>query len=337
MLFKKLEIDLKEKYKNRPEWQRPEIWSLVCDPDRASQRQLVEKTLSRFSNDEVDKFIGRLCDNSRFYSTYLEICVASNFKDDGLTVEYEPELDNLTPDFLLKTDSGRPLAIVEVVTKFRPDYKRKIEKRWFTLKKMIDQIPIPVAIAICPSVKRPVKPPKDEKEAKRISREVETWLRNLVLTPGENSFKIRGYEFIVADNLPGSKAKFMPPGGGTWIDSDMILNIIRMKVHKYATICRLKGTPLIVVISKEAEVPLWKEHVEQALAGIQVVAFTIDRFSSSAGSHTVAMRQENELKVFDQCLSAVGFLKPGINDSGQLTLFPVDSAKNKSIASAIFK
>ena len=335
MFWDDIKRELKRKYRKLPYWQRPEIWPLVFNDDRSYQRKWVENTMNHFTDSEQAKLKRRLYENNRFIATYNELCVAAHVSKE-LHLTYEEHIGQPTPDFTVRNSDGEIITLIEVATKFRPESKRKIEKSWKVLRKLVNEIPIPAAVALSPSMQRPVHGPRDEREAKEIAKEIESWLKGLIFYP-EKVRSIRGFEFIYVDKLPGLRARLLPPGGGTWIDSDMIISQINNKVKVYSKSCESMEIPLVVIISKEPEVPLDKEQVEKVLDGVQVISNTVDPFSTSAGSHTVQIRLENTPISFNPCLSAVGFLEPGIDDPGQLKLFPVRSAKNTRIIDEILQ
>lgn len=88
--------------------------------------------------------IERLMSKENFLQTYHELLVGYLFKGFGFSVEYEPKLNTLTPDWRIKKDEQS--IIVEVFTMNIDEPSNIIDNFMNCLKKSLKQIPIGVTI-----------------------------------------------------------------------------------------------------------------------------------------------------------------------------------------------
>ena len=97
------------------------------------------------------------------------------------------------------------------------------------------------------------------------------------------------------------------------------------KVKAYSTLADRVDLPLLVVLAAEPASPLNEDLVRSALRGEMTTTLSFDPFEGRSEPHTVAMRSDTTPAAFAPCLSAVGWMNPGINDPGSLAVFPVPS------------
>ncbi len=320
MFTDEFRASLLERFANRSEWERPEIWLVATSDNRHLQRAWLNRTIDSLSEPGRSKVVARLPENAHFLSTYTELATAAILQDAGLAIEYEPDLGGKTPDLVVFGDAG-PLMLVEVYTKFRHNELRRDEKAWRALQARVQRIPVPVMLA----VNRKDGPAPDDATAKRIATRLKEWLLQVPGVAKMNRI-LEGYDFMIEGQSPGLYATMTIPGGGGWFNSDLVLNAVNEKVSSYAPLADQLDVPLLVVLAAEPASPLSEDLVGAALAGTMATALKMDYFTMQSEPHTVNMRFDQTPATFAGGLSAVGWVAPGIDEPGTLTIFPVSSA-----------
>ena len=82
---------------------------------------------------------------------------------------YEEEWDGLSPDWTVLSDSGKPLAFVEVHTDMPASDTFGQMRAWHGLVERIKEIPVPGLLQLAST--KPVSPP-DPRTAKKISQDL---------------------------------------------------------------------------------------------------------------------------------------------------------------------
>lgn len=305
-------------------WHRPQIWLVATAEDRELQRAWLNRVISALSEPGRSKVTARFREDAHFLATYTELATAAVLTDAGVAVEYEREYEGKTPDFTVLNGSS-PSLLVEVYTKFRSEERRATERAWMALQTRIQAIPVPVVLTVVIADRRRSSAP-DDRTAKQIVRQLRDWLLEAP-TPARDGRLIEGYQFLVAGRVPGLYATCSIPGSGGWFDSDMVLRAINDKVKVYASLADRFELPLLVVLASEPASPLKEELVRSALKGDMTMTLSFDPFERGSEPHTVSMRPDRTPASFAPCLSAVGWMNPGIDEPGSLIVFPVPSAR----------
>jgi hypothetical protein len=315
---------LLQKYRGRPSWHRPEVWVVATAPERDRQRAWLNQTIDSLPEPGKSKAMRRLPENAHFLSTYSELSAAAILVDAGLSVEYEPDLGKRTPDFVVDGKAG-PCAIVEVYTKFRSEAQRHAEGAWKVLHTRVRDIPVPVVLVVNSLGGTSAEAP-DEATSKRIATKLRSWLLRTPEDVGREEV-FEGYHFMIGGQAPGLYALMALPGGGGWFDSDMVLTAINEKTRRYASLASRMEVPLLVILAAEPASPMNQDLVRSALSGDMSTTLKVDVFARYSEPHTVRMRSDRTPVTFDPALSVIGWLDPGIDSPGELTVFPATSSE----------
>ena len=316
--------ELTKRYVSRPEWNRPVNYLIATSPGREPQRRWLNETLGALPS-ERDRYVTRLKADRNFLAAYNELAVAAVFLGCGYDVEPDPDLEGLTPDFLVQRGGDTP-TIVEVYTRHRSDPHIREEQRWKELKVRARAIPLSVGlVARIPDGSGLSAP--DSKTCIAIVDELKRQLLSLANPPGNTLFA-EGYLFHVFEGLSGMRATMSTPPASGWHDADQVLDAIGEKVSRYADIVGKADMRLVVVVAAELESSLTGDLVRTALTGAQSLTLNLDPFGpSSTGPHTVRLRERDEPIRFHEAVSGVGWLVAGTDESGPLIVYRVASAE----------
>ncbi len=316
---------LAKRYARRAPWELPSVLRIATSPDRESQRAWLNAVLEVVPEAVRNRVLSRLQKEPNFLATYNELATAAILLKAGYPISYESEVAGRTPDLLLPAGDGRPTVLVEVSTRFRTDAQRRNEKRWVEFKRRVEKIPVPLWLYVR-RVDLGMPEPPDSGKAKRVTEALEEVLP-AATPPFNKMFIVEDFAFGIASPAPGAHALFAPPIGGSAYDADLVLEVIGEKVSRYAAAAKQAGAVLVVVLAAEPLSPLTLDLLRTTLTGAQAVTMTIDVFDPTPiRTRSLPMRRENSPPGFDSAVSAVGWLAPGINDPGRLTLFPLASA-----------
>ena len=168
------------RFAQRPDWRRPELWPVITDPARASQRRWLSLALGQLPERQRRNALARLQSDKHFLASYNELAAAAVLSTPGLRVEIEPSFTwqgtTLTPDLALRSVDGRLLAIGEVSTRFRSAEHRSLEIQWRELRARVARIPRPVGLLVQDLVHDPIRPPTSGQAAK-LERGLRGWVR----------------------------------------------------------------------------------------------------------------------------------------------------------------
>jgi hypothetical protein len=317
---------LAQRYAGRQQWELPSVYQLATSPERRAQRAWLTAVLEAMPEAVSNRILGRLEKEPNFLATYNELATAAILLGAGYSLAYESEVAGKTPDFLVPAASGRPAMLIEVSTRFRTDAQRRNERRWAELKRRVERIPIPLALFLRGADLGTPDPPESGK-AKRVAKALEEALLEGA-PPPKMMRVIEDFGFGSSGPSPGAHALLAPPMGSAVYDADLVLEAIAEKVSRYAKVAEREASVLVVVLAAEPNSPLSLDLLRTALGGAQTVAMTIDFFDPGPiRTRPLSMRQEHRPAAFDPVVSAVGWLEPGIDSPGTLTLFPVASAR----------
>ena len=317
---------------NRPEWNRPELLTILTDPERSMQRSWLSKAGLLIKEKQRKNVLRRLETGKHFIATYNELAVVSLLGSSDHVVDYEHsfEFENreLSPDLVLHLLGGDIAAIIEVSTKFRTSEQRSKEIQWKELTTRVHRIPRPLGLLVRGMGGAPALPP-DSGTVKRLAAMLQSWLLSPSTTIGSNVLE-DDYYFEVIAELPGIRADMAVPNGGDLITTEMVRDAVAGKVSRYGVLADSIGVPLVVILAAESASPLRRDLVRQALAGTQGITFNLDPFADGpVSSGTIRLNERDVPASFHSSLSLVGWLQPGVNEPGTLTMFPVASAARK--------
>jgi hypothetical protein len=315
---------LGRKFSSRPKWVWTELAQFALLEERAAQRAWVEAMLERFDDGQQAELKRRLSLDKQFEDTLRELAVAARFAQVGYAVEYEPEIDGVTPDLVVADHDGHRV-IVETWNRNRDALSKRDAALWDDLRVRINTIPRPLGLHLEHQPERDHGAPTSG-VAKRIVSALRPWLVDPRTRVGSR-LEAEGYAFRVIGDAEGGYAGLVPPGGGGVVDSDRVLDAVRTKVISYKALAERLHCGLVVVVSSETGSPLDRSLVESALAGKMTVTMSIGMGSiGGVSSRPVKMRETESPEMFDPALSGVAWLQPQLDAPGELFVTRVPSA-----------
>lgn len=325
MFDEQLRESLVRRYEHRSSSCRPEYWLVATAPERADQRDWVNKALALVSEPCRSKLWSRLTDDNHFLQTYHELSVAAILQEVSLRPCYEMEFGGQSPDLTILTEDGRPAVLVEVANRMRARDTALADQSWRGLRDRVRAIPAPYGLVIR-NASPDLAAPSDHL-AKKIARQLEQWLLLPAPTTG-NSLEANGYTFNIAVQMLGTNADLIYPQSGRWMNSDDdVAALIKEKVKKYASLARDLEVPLVIVIGADPRVPVDLHMLRSAMRGQLTTSVQLDPLTLRSPTGRMQMHQTDEPPAWDPALSAVGWLTPGIGDPGRISMIPSEQAR----------
>ena len=305
---------------------RPEHFALATDPTRERQVAWVNETLGNLDHRGAASLFRNLQTQGRFLQSYNELAVAAILQAAGLKLAYEREIHGRTPDLLALDGSDRPTHIIEVLNRKRPKPVDAADGHWKELSDRFERIAQPWRLRVARISGERSGPYADL--AIHMVRETDKWVMSNHLAIGDG-WTIDDYAFLVVAKSPGTHFELLTPVEEVWVDSDTLAGEIRKKVSRYAELAQGLDAPLIVVVGADDALAVSSDSVKSALGGQLSVSVNLNLFGVGTGKSTSAplkMHATDAPRVWNPALSAVGWLKAGIDEPGVITLFPYEKA-----------
>jgi hypothetical protein len=170
-----------------------------------------------------------------------------------------------------------------------------------------------------------------------LVREAKKWL-NSNPAAVDGAWATGDYTFLVVAKSPGTQLELLTPVEEVWINSDTLAEEIQDKVARYAGVAKQLDVPLIVVVGADDSLAVTSEIVKSALKGRLSISLNLNLFGVGTGqsaSTPLKLHPTDAPRVWNAALSAVGWLKAGIDGPGVVTLFSYDkSMRNHEIAAS---
>jgi hypothetical protein len=314
---------------------RPEHFALATDAIRERQRAWVNRTLANLDPQGAESLFRNLQTQGRFLQSYNELAVAAILQAAGMKLAYERDIQGKTPDLVAFDASDEPTHIVEVLNRKRPKPVDAADRRWNELTDRFARIDKPWRLRVARISGERSGPYPDV--AIKLARETEKWLTSNPTAVGQG-WAMGDYTFLVVAKSPGTQLELLTPIEEVWVDSDTLAEHIREKVSRYADLAEHLGVPLVVVVGADDTLAVTSEIVRSALNGQLSVSLNLNLFGVGTGSSKSAplkLHATNAPRAWNAALSAVAWLKAGIDDPGVMTLFPYGkSALHHRIASS---
>jgi len=314
---------------------RPGHFALATDPKRERQRAWANRTLENLEPRGAETLFRNIQTLGRFLQSYNELAVAAILQTAGLKLAYEPEIDGKTPDLVALDTGDRPTHIIEVLNRRRPKPVDAADRRWDELTDRFARIHEPWRLRVARISGDRTGPYPDV--AIHLVRETARWLASNPIAVGQG-WAIGDYTFLVVARSPGTDLELLTPVEEVWVDSDALADEIREKVSRYAGLAGELNVPMVVVVGADDNLAVTSEVVRSALNGQLSVSVNLNLFGVGSGSSTSAplkLHATDAPRVWNRALSAVGWLKAGVDEPGVVTLFSYDkAARNHGIVSS---
>ena len=313
---------------------RPDHFALATDPMRERQRSWVNRSLASLDPGGAESLFHNLQTPGRFLQSYNELAVAAILQSAGLKVAYERDIQGKTPD-LVTLDGDRPTHIIEVLNRTRSKPVDASDGRWQELRDRFARIEQPWRLRVARLSGERGGPYPDT--AIHIVRETQKGLNSSSTSVGDG-WAIGDYTFLVVAKSPGTRLELLTPVEEVWINSDTLAEDIQEKVSRYAAGAERLDVPLVVVVGADDTLAVTSEIVKSALGGQLSISLNLNLFGVGTGPSTstpLKLHATDAPRVWNAALSAVGWLKAGIDEPGAVTLFSYDkSTRQHGIAAS---
>jgi hypothetical protein len=164
----------RKRYGKRPPQDRQLTYDIAVKDEYAPWRQWLDDQLALLPDQASEALARRLWLDEHFWPVNFELATGAGHRAARLRVVYEQAWDGLSPDWTVSSDSGRPLAFVEVHTDMpAPDTFGRM-RAWHGLVERVKEIPVPVLLQLASA--KPVSPP-DARTAKKITQDLTSGFR----------------------------------------------------------------------------------------------------------------------------------------------------------------
>jgi hypothetical protein len=124
----------KSKYERHASHARPSLYRFWTADSDQGLRASIERLIEQLSEEQRQRVIPRLRDPKQFEEAINELRVGESLRLMGHSVEYEPNLGNLTPDWSVLTVGTSSRFIVEVVSSNPPRNRELCDQGWDRLR-----------------------------------------------------------------------------------------------------------------------------------------------------------------------------------------------------------
>ena len=260
----------RRRYESRPEFQRPEAYPLWTTDRCQPLRSRIESWVGQLSLDQQEKVIPRLRDGAQFQQTHNELAVGDSLRRSGCEIDYEPEMDGLTPDWLVRRPDIDFQFVVEVVSSNPSEARRRCEKEWADLRLRIEALPgcaclmMRLPLATC----NEMPPPPDVAGRRQIVREIKMWLDSGP-EPGARQV-YEGIEFTFVGPLatrPGVSCGISSTP--FWVTTEPLADAVKEKAKKYKGVVTARQLPFVVCVVPDFGTGRGIDELRDAVLGKQ--------------------------------------------------------------------
>jgi hypothetical protein len=324
----------KRRYGSSPDHSRPPLYWLWTSNQRRERRESIERLVDLLPVEKRPGIISRLRTPVNFRQAINELLVGDSLRKPGHEVEFEPELENLTPDWRVRGPSG--VVIVEVFSSFRSEVDERKDNGWDRLRLRLESIESNAFLSVHPDFNAEVWTngiPPGEKEQKRIVREVQEWLRKEPAK--ESTIRIGGAEIQFWGRSDKTQHVSCSSSGLAFqVDTGAFRGSVGAKTSKYKALADRNKTPLVVSVVADFQTGREFCDLEDAILGTQRCRIA----RSSNGERAEHYRDDDGLFKEYPMLSAVTFASV---DSGgiqhQLCISPSATYPLREAAHELFR
>jgi hypothetical protein len=248
---------IKNKYGQLPDYEKPEIYSIVVSDKCQYLRDEIEAMVAVFSEDERAKVIPRLQAKDNFIQTYDELIVGNLLRKLSYKVEYDKKIEDITPDWYVHAKGEIPNFIVEVFTTgFLGNHSQEYRAA-NNLEERLRQIPIGVTLKIEIDDHGNLSQGRN----KQITEEIKRWLTQEAPLIG-NQYSGDGFDCEISNynsNSLTAKPYIVPKFD--LVDTKRLIKNIKEKNQKY------KDLKMPLVVSVVTDDIILTEELRNILLG----------------------------------------------------------------------
>ena len=259
----------KRKYDQLPDHARPKLYYFWTSEEAQGLRNLVEQSVDRLPPESRQRVIPRLRTTEQFTQTRNELAVGDSLRRMGHAVEYEVELQGLTPDWLVHVAGTGTRFILEVVSSQPPQERERCDDGWDTLRRRLEGLSGDAHLSMQPPFDieefKPVAPPPDRRQ-KQIVQEVEQWLKGAI--PDEAELTIDGIVFAFVCRIPSLDHVTCGMSCTPFcVDSAPLKESLKEKASKYRELVQSAQLPFVVCAIPEFSTGRGLDDLQSAALG----------------------------------------------------------------------
>ena len=289
----------RHRYGKRPPQDRQLTYDIAVQDEHAAWRQWLDDQLALLPDQASEALANKVWLDEHFWPVNFELATGAGLRAAGLRAVYEEVWDGLSPDWTVLSDSGTPLAFVEVHTDMPAPVTFGQMRAWHGLVERSKEIPVPVLLQLASA--KPVSPP-DPRTAKKIAQDLR---RELLSGRPGSTFWTQGYTFLVMQDPRrevaaklGMNACFDPPSSRAGsVTAQRLMEGITEKVRKYKNLAARYEVPLIVAVGAHRFTGVTLQQLDDVLTGLPApkITFQFNAGDPFIGQQTVNMEGYQKL------------------------------------------
>jgi hypothetical protein len=293
---------LEKRYGRLPEYQRPVIYTVATGDHNQPVRLKIEDWLVDLAlQPAVEReLIRRLRSPEHFIHTYHELIFADILQRRGFALEYEKQMDGLTPDWFVGAKSEIPAFILEVFTANISDTRNSERHQISQLRSRLQEIQVGVALDIH-SEKLIVE--LDNRRSRGIATKVRNWLVNM--PPVGAQLEVDEFTFeIVHYNSNYNSVQPIGPVSTFMVNSQPVRINFQEKISKYRKVATENRLPLVVGVIADFYTGIGFDDLEIIVLGRTTEEILYDEETGKAIGREIT-RTKDGLFAKEAALSAV--------------------------------
>jgi hypothetical protein len=259
-----------QRYGSLPSYVRPRHLEFWTSEDAQDWRHTIEQLVDDLPPETRRRVIPRVRAPEHFEQTWNELFVGDSIRRLGHRAEYEPEMEGLTPDWLVNASiAGR--FIIEVVSSKPPSDRKRCDAAWEQLRRRVLTLPGNAWLAISPpidfeSFAHFAAPPVSRQ--KQIVREIREWLKTNPLD--EDSIIIDEIEIKLLGKKPDLHQVACSIGLAPFeVNGETLKIAVKEKASKYKRVVNALGMPFVVCVVMDFSSGRDFRDLEDAVLGNQ--------------------------------------------------------------------
>jgi hypothetical protein len=261
----------KRKYGQSPEHARPRLYYFWTSSETEGLRNLIEQWVDFLSPKNRQRVIPRLRATEQLRQTCNELAVGDSLRRMGHAVEYEVELQGLTPDWVVCVAGTGSKFILEVVSSKPPQERERCDDGWDILRRRLEGLSGNAHLCIQPPFNigddEPVAPPSEQRQ-KQIVRNVREWLESA--PPDGAEVAIDGVVIGLVCRIPNLDHVTCGTGCMPFcVDAAPLKESVKDKAKKYREIVRALQLPFVVCVIPDFSTGRGLDDLQSAVLGEQ--------------------------------------------------------------------
>jgi hypothetical protein len=257
----------RQRYGKAPAHARPRLYTLWTAPECQNVRDEIEELIVPLSPDQRRKVIPRLRSRDLFREIYNEMVVGKLLRNLGLCPDYEPELDNLTPDWLVCCTNTGQSFILEVVSSNQSEDREQSDNSWDEFGRRLEQLQLDAHVYFEPPFLGEEFPrAPNGAEQKRIVRDLQVWLGAGRVTGDSTEIERIDFHYL-APSQSGTGLSWSRGSPPFWVDGQPLRVAVKDKVRKYRDLVTARRLPFVVCVVPAFETARGITELRSAVLG----------------------------------------------------------------------